>query len=414
MGEYIIRGGNVLSGEIRVSGAKNAVLPIICGACLMRDAVIYNCPRLSDVAVSMDILRELGAKCSLVGNVLVVSGGMGGCSVSKELCEKMRSSVTFLGALLGRCGRGEIYCPGGCSLGKRPIDLHLSAFEKMGIEVRCEEDRIICKGKPVGADITLSYPSVGATENIMLAAVCAKGSTVIRNCAREPEIAALGEFLRRGGAKISGEGTSIIKIEGVKELGSCEYTVPGDRIEAGTYLCAAALTGGELYVKGSEGCNLKPVIEILRGGGCVIKDCRHCIYIDAPKRLKAVRRIVTAPYPGFPTDMQSQLCAVMAKAEGECIVEERVFEARNKHIKELVKMGADIKCGGESYFIIKGTDKLTGCPVCARELRGGAALAIAALGAEGESVIENAGYIDRGYEGFADKISQVGGEIMRR
>lgn len=413
MGEYVIRGGNVLSGEIRVSGAKNAVLPIICGACLMKGAVIYNCPRLSDVSVGMDILRELGTECSLVGNVLVVSGGIDGFSVSGELCAKMRSSVTFLGALLGKWGKGEIYCPGGCALGKRPIDLHLSAFEKMGVKTECEGNRIICTGKPTGADITLSYPSVGATENIMLAAVCAEGNTVIRNCAREPEIAALGEFLKRAGAKIKGEGTSVIKIEGVKDLGSCEYTVPGDRIEAGTWLCAAAETGGELYIKGIEGRFLKPVIEILRGGGCVIKDCTHCIYIDAPKRLKAVKRIVTAPYPGFPTDMQSQLCAVMAKAEGECVVEEMVFEARNKHLSELVKMGADIQCRDGRKFFIKGNERLKGCRVTARELRGGAALMVAALGAEGESIIENAGYIDRGYENTVKKLSEVGAEILR-
>lgn len=413
MGEYVIKGENVLSGEIRVSGAKNAALPIICGACLMKDTVIYNCPRLSDVSVSMDILRELGAKCSLVGNVLVVSGGIEKNSISKNLCARMRSSVTFLGAVLGKMGKCELYCPGGCVLGKRPIDLHLSALEKMGVKIEWDGDKIVCTGKPVGAEITLAYPSVGATENIMLAAVCAKGNTTIKNCAREPEIVALGEFLKRGGAKIQGEGSSVIKIEGVKELCKCEYTVPGDRIECGTFLCAAAVTGGELYIKGVEGGLIKPVIEILRGSGCLIKDCRHCIYIDAPKKISAVKKIVTAPYPGFPTDMQAQLCTVMAKAQGECTIVEEVFEARNRHLPELVKMGADIECVSERKFVLKDTKKLTGCTVQARELRGGAALAIAALCAEGESRIENVEYIDRGYENFQGKLLDVGAEIVR-
>jgi UDP-N-acetylglucosamine 1-carboxyvinyltransferase len=323
----------------------------------------------------------------------------------------MRSSVTFLGALLGRFKKAVIYTPGGCALGKRPIDIHLEALKKMGVQITCEEDKIICTGAPVGTELKLRYPSVGATENLVLAAVSARGTTVIKNCAREPEIAAMADFLNMAGAKIKGAGTDKITIEGVSRLNRCEYTVPGDRIESATFLCAAAITGGELFVRGVPSNKLTPIIGVLRGMGCVIKDFKDAVYIDAPKRLSAVKAVVTAPYPAFPTDVQPQITAVLATATGQSCVMETVFEARNKHINELNKMGANIRCESGNCFVINGVDTLKGTQLTAEDLRGGAALTLAALAAEGESRVKNIHYIQRGYEKFEDKLREIGAEI---
>lgn len=412
MERYIIDGSRVLSGEVRISGAKNAALPIAAAALLTEGAVIYNCPDLSDIRVCIDILTSLGCKCDYRSNVLSIEPyGISCCKITKELCARMRSSVTFLGALMGKCQRAELYCPGGCALGERPIDIHLEALADMGAEITCEENGIICKGALRGADITLRYPSVGATENIILAAVKAKGSTTLRNCAREPEICALADFLNMAGARISGAGSPVITVEGVEGLHRCEYTVPGDRIEAGTYMCAAAITGGELFIRGVDGAVMGAVTEAMQATGCVIKESRSLIYIDAPKRLAAIDRIVTEPYPGFPTDMQAQFTSVLSKAEGMSVIEESVFEQRNKHIPELNKMGADISCTGGRHFEINGVCRLKGSVLRAYDLRGGAALAVAALGAEGRSIIYDNGFIRRGYERFAEKLSDIGAEI---
>lgn len=412
MGEYIIQGGRVLSGEVKISGAKNAALPITAAALLTEGAVIYNCPDLSDTRVCIDILRSLGCRCYFRSNVLTIEPyGVWNYEIGQELCRKMRSSVTFLGALMGIFGRAAIYCPGGCALGKRPIDIHLEALSLMGAEITEEEGKITCSGLLKGAEITLRYPSVGATENIILAAVKAQGTTTVKNCAREPEISALAEFLNRAGAKIQGAGTDTLVIEGVKKLHRCEYTVIGDRIEAGTYMCAAAITGGELFITGVEGGMLRPVIKVMSDMGCIVRESRNMIYIDAPKTLTAVKEIVTAPYPGFPTDMQAQLTAVMSVAQGTGTIKETVFEARNKHIAELNKMGADIVCTGGNYFTINGTGELKGCTLSAGDLRGGAALVLAALRAQGESCVQNAHYIQRGYERFTEKLTDIGAEI---
>jgi UDP-N-acetylglucosamine 1-carboxyvinyltransferase len=414
-GEYIIEGGNVLSGEIRVSGAKNAVLPIIAASLLTPGVTVYNCPAISDTAVCMDIMRHLGCSCRLVGNVLSVETyGLSHTEISAELCGKMRSSITFLGALLGACGRAVVYCPGGCRLGKRPIDIHLNSLKLMGISVTEENGRISCEGKPKGTDIRLRYPSVGATENIILAAVCAEGATTVKNCAKEPEIVALCEFLNRCGAKIEGAGSDTIAIDGVARLHRCEYEVPGDRIEAGTYMCAAAITGGELFIKGAPIGSLDALTEVIRECGCVVKECRHCIYVDAPPRPCGIMGLSTAPYPALPTDMQAPLTAVLSVARGNSSIIETVFEARNRHIYQLNKMGADITCTDGCSFDIHGVDRLVGCEVEAEDLRGGAALMLAALAAEGKTVVKNAEYIMRGYENPELKLANVGAEIRRK
>lgn len=413
MGGFFIEGGRTLSGEVCVSGAKNAALPIAAAALLTEGAVIHNCPDLTDIRVSMDIISSLGCKCNLRSNVLTIEPyGMAEYEITRELCSKMRSSVTFLGALMGRMGQAVIYCPGGCVLGARPIDMHLDALEKMGAKISVDDGRISCVGKMRGADISLRYPSVGATENIILAAVLAQGTTLIKNAAREPEIVALADFLNAAGAKIYGAGSSEIMIEGVDRLYRCEYTVIGDRIEAGTFMCAAAATGGELFIKGADPCSFTALTDTLRSMGCVIKERRGLVYIDAPKRLSCVDYIKTAPYPAFPTDMQAQLTAVLCRAEGVSVVEEGVFEARSRHIAELKKMGADIECTDERHFEICGVKRLCGCDLYAGDLRGAAALVIAALAAEGKSVVHNISYIRRGYECFENKLSCVGAEIV--
>ena len=412
MGEYIIRGGRVLSGEVKISGAKNAALPIAAAALLTEGAVIYNCPDLSDTRVCIDILRSLGCRCYFRSNVLTIEPyGVCNWELGAELCKKMRSSVTFLGALMGVFGRAAIYCPGGCALGKRPIDIHLEALSLMGAKITEEEGKITCSGQLKGTEIALRYPSVGATENIILAAVKAKGTTTVKNCAREPEICALADFLNRAGAKIHGAGSDTVLIEGVEKLHRCEYTVIGDRIEAGTYMCAAAITGGELFITGVDGSMLRPVTDIMSEMGCVVRESRNLIYIDAPKVLSSVRDIVTSPYPGFPTDMQAQLTAVLSVAEGTGTIKENVFEARNRHIDQLNKMGAEIVCDNGNYFTINGVRALKGCTVSAEDLRGGAALVLAALKASGESHIKNAHYIQRGYESLTRKLTDVGAEI---
>ncbi len=413
MGEYIIRGGKVLSGQVCVSGAKNAALPICAAAVLTQGAIIHNCPDLLDTRACMDILSSLGCRCDFHSGVVTVEPyGLNSCEINRELCRKMRSSITFLGALMGAVGEAVIYCPGGCALGKRPIDIHINALREMGCEITEHQDKIICRGKPKGSNIHFRYPSVGATENIILAAVRAKGITTIYNCAKEPEIVNLADFLNSAGAKIKGAGTATIIIEGVDKLDRCEFTVMGDRIEAGTYICAAAITGGEVFVKGVKGELLMPLIKAIKQTGCVIKESRDLIYVDAPKKLTAVKKIVTSPYPEFPTDMQPQLMAALTLARGSSIIEERVFEARNKHIEQLNKLGGNIVCENTNSFIINGVNKLYGTTVYAEDLRGGAALVLAALAAEGESCVKNAHYIQRGYESFEQKLADIGGEII--
>ncbi|MDO4944712.1 MAG: UDP-N-acetylglucosamine 1-carboxyvinyltransferase [Ruminococcus sp.] len=416
MQKLIIRGGGRVRGEISVQGAKNSALPLLAG-CLLAggETTLYNCPELSDVFAACRILSCLGCKCSFRNNTATInSSELTGCEVPDELMREMRSSIVFLGAVLGRTGECRLSFPGGCELGPRPIDMHLSALRQMGVRIT-EEHGILhctCPRGLKGTKITLSFPSVGATENIMLAAALAEGETVIYNAAREPEICDLGDFLNACGAKISGCGSGTVIISGVKELHGCEYTVMSDRIAAATLMAAAAVTGGELSLLNARCADVQSVIPVFEQMGCGIFCCKDRIFISAKKPLKAVKTVRTMPYPGFPTDAQAVVMAALAKAEGASVMVENIFENRYRHVDELVRMGADIKTEGK-VAVIQGVKELYGASVRAPDLRGGAALALAAMGAQGETSLENIKFIDRGYESIEKTLCAIGGDVRR-
>lgn len=415
MAEFIINGGKKLQGEFDVHGAKNAVLPILAASILTGDENVFtNCPDIEDVTSMKEILAELGCKVKTGGGVVIVdSRNMTCCDIPDRLMKKMRSSVFLVGALLARCGMAVISQPGGCSIGRRPIDIHIDALKKMGAEVSESRDRLVFTGEGLhGADITLSYPSVGATENVIMAAMGAKGDTVIKNCAREPEIVDLQNYLNSCGAKIKGAGTSKIVIKGSEPLCGTWHKIMGDRIEAGTFLMAAAGTGGELAVHGVEPAHLRSCIRFLKFSGCRIKKLNDGIWLKAPDVLYGVGSVKTAPYPGFPTDLQPQFTAIMAGAKGVTQMEETVFENRFGFAEELRKMGADIEILG-SFAIIKGNDFMFGNRITARDLRGGAALVLAGLMSEGRTVVEDIEHIERGYTGFHTELGKLGADIDR-
>ena len=416
MQKLIIKGNRRTYGETVVQGAKNSVLPILAGCVLARgETVIHNCPVLSDVFASIRIINHLGGKCSFTGNTAVVNcSEITKTTVPDELMREMRSSIIFMGAILGRTGECELSFPGGCELGPRPIDMHISALKQMGVKIREEYGSILCSCPHglSGTKINLSFPSVGATENVMLAACTARGETVIENAAREPEICDLGEFLKRCGAKIKGCGTGTIIVEGVKELKGCEYTVMPDRIAAATFMCAAASTGGEVNICGGRCCDLQAIIPVFEQMGCTVYGGQNNIFISCGKPLKAVGTIRTMPYPGFPTDAQAIVMAVLARARGTSVMIENIFESRYRHVDELVRMGADIKAVGKAA-IIRGVKNLYGAKVRATDLRGGAALVVAAMGAEGETELSNIKFIDRGYENIEKSLDDIGADIKR-
>lgn len=413
---FVIEGGTELKGEIMTSGSKNAALPIMAACLLVNGEVrLDGCPCLSDVYSSVRILSCLGCRCELRGGVLTADAKAPTSDyIPDRLMRLMRSSSLYLGACIGRLGSCTLSYPGGCELGARPIDLHLAALEKMGVHIN--ESRGVlecsCPNGLHGAGISLSFPSVGATENVMLAAALAKGETVIYNAAREPEIADLARFLRCCGANITGEGTSVIRISGVKALHGCEYKVMPDRIVAATYLCTAALAGGELMVTNSRACELRPVIDVLCEAGCDIYGYDDRIYISRKRPLKAVKTIRTMPYPGFPTDAQPLITAVLARARGVSVVAENIFENRFRANPELVRMGARIRTEGR-IAVIEGTDRLYGARVMASDLRAGAALTAAAVSAQGITELGGIEYIDRGYERLEKALSSVGARITR-
>ncbi len=393
--KYIIKGGMELNGEINISGAKNSVLPILAASILMPKCEIQNVPNLSDVNSSYDILRY-------VENYN---------NIPYELSSKMRSSILFMGSMLGARGECEIFYPGGCQIGKRPVDLHIDALKKMGAEIKINENKITAKAKRLkGCNITLPYISVGATENIILAAVKAEGITIINNAAIEPEIMDLINFLNKCGADIKIKKRQI-KIKGTSKLHSTSHNIIGDRIEAVTYICAVAMTGGELFLNNINDNYIKVPIEVLKGMGIIINPGKNSLYIDAPKRLKSISHISTAAYPGIPTDIQPQLCSLFSAAKGTAKVKENIFSNRISHTTELIKMGADIKKINNREYIVKGIEKLKGDILYSHDLRGGAALVIAALGADGISVVDNIDHIKRGYENMAQKLSDVGAKI---
>ena len=417
MQKLIVQGGAKLRGELDLQGSKNSALPIMAAAYLCRgECILHNCPKLTDIYAASRILNYIGCKCSFADNTAVITSAQSGhTAIPEELMQEMRSSIIFLGALLGKNKTGTVSYPGGCELGSRPIDMHLSSFRKMGVDIKEKFGRITCSVRKNihGAKISLPFPSVGATENIMLCAVLADGETVINNAAREPEIKDLADFLRCCGAKIKGDGESSIVIEGVKELHGCEYTVMSDRIAGATYLAAAAAAGGEIIIhKACVGC-MEPFISLLDQTGCSIYTIDDGIYLRSGLRLKAVRDCIrTMPHPGFPTDAQAILMAALIKADGTSVFEESIFDCRYRHTDALVKMGADITVLGKTA-VVKGVDRLYGARVEATDLRGGAAMVIAALIAEGKSEITSISHIDRGYEEIELCLQRLGADIKR-
>ena len=415
MSYYVVQGGQTLRGSVPISGAKNSVLPILAATLLNGGRnVLHNCPDLRDVRSAIQILEHLGCKVSREGDTVTVdSTVVDRWDVPHELMREMRSSVIFLGPILARCGRARLSLPGGCDIGQRPIDLHLTALRKLGTVIREQGGDILCEASDLqGRDIILSFPSVGATENTLLTATACSGVTRIINAAREPEIADLQEFLRKAGALVSGGGESVITISGTTPRRDVEHTILPDRIEAATFLCAAAACGGEVTLTGVEPEHVGTVIQCLRDGGCAVRSAGRTITLLAPQRLGSMPTVRTMPYPGFPTDSQAPLMAAACTAQGSALFIETIFENRFRHAAELQRMGADIRISGRTALV---TGKaLHGASVRSTDLRGGAALVVAALAAQGESRVEDLTHIDRGYEHFAEKLTGLGAKIQRR
>ncbi len=413
MSELVICGGVPLRGETRIQGAKNSVLPILAAALLARSpCTVRGCPALTDVEASCAILRCLGAHAEREADtVSIVPAGLAETRIPDALMQTMRSSVLFLGPLLARAGRAEISLPGGCELGPRPVDLHLAALRALGTQVTADGGRILCRGKLRGGSIRFPYPSVGATENAMMAAATAPGVTTISGAACEPEICDLAAFLRAMGARIAGDGTPEVTIDGVPELHGAVFRVMPDRIAAATWLAAAAAAGGEVALRGAEPVHLEPVIETLRAAGAQIAVYDECITLHAD-RLHAPGRIETAPYPGFPTDAQAPVMAALLRAEGETVIRETVFSSRFSHVPELRRLGARIAVSGDTAHVT-GVAALHGSLLRAKDLRGGAAAIVGALGAEGESRVTGLAHIDRGYEDVTRDLGNLGAQIKR-
>lgn len=413
MSSIELTGGKPLYGELEIQGSKNAVLPILAATILNKGiSVLTGCPKISDVFHMTEVLQALGCNITWNENSLVVDATtLAQEEISEEIAKKTRASILFLGALLGRNNRAVVAYPGGCSIGKRPIDLHLKALKEMGVEEKFSEDeKLICETSELkGNEIYMNFPSVGATENIILAAVLASGTTVIHGAAMEPEIVALCDFLVSAGAKIEGIGTSRIKVIGVKQLNDTSYHVPKDRIVAGTYLTLVASTGGKVLLHGVKENELAAVLFELKKAGLKLRLVEDHCYIERTERLKPLQ-IETKPFPAFPTDMQSQFMAMLCTADGESTLIENIFEARFLIIDELKKLGAKITVY-ENRAIITGVEKLTGAKITAKELRGGAALVIAGLTAMGSTIVENTDYIYRGYEDICKDLRQLGAQI---
>ena len=441
MSQLVIRGGRRLEGEVRIQGAKNSVLPILAATLLTKGQVrLRRCPRLLDVSSAIRILRSLGCQASWEadgkGDSLVIdTAHMNGCTISETLMREMRSSVIFLGAVLARCGRAVCSLPGGCELGPRPIDLHLAGLRHMGAEIREQGGNLDCHAACLtGREIVLATPSVGATENLMLAGCGASGVTVIANAAREPEIVDLQNFLNTCGAEVRGAGSGTISIRGGQTLHGCEYTVMPDRIVAATYLCAAVSAGGSVFLRDAREGDLSAVTALLRQCGCNVASDSGGLFCAAggtgqlrqrdrqtegawlacsmDRRPRAVPCVYTAPYPGFPTDAQAVLMAALLRAEGSTMFEENLFESRYRHVEELSRMGADVRVSGR-VAVVNGVKALHGANVSCTDLRGGAALCVAALAAEGETRISSLRHIDRGYEDMARDLRALGGAAVR-
>lgn len=412
MSKLIIQGGKKLEGEVQISGSKNAALPIIAGTVLIKGkTTLYNVPNIQDVQTMFEIIKDIGGKVTKKNNKIIIdTSKIHTYEISENLMRKMRSSVILAGAIIGKYKKANFSYPGGCEIGSRPIDLHLKGFEKLGINIKEEYGEIICEADRImGTQIHLDFPSVGATENIILATVLSTGTTTINNAAMEPEIIDMVQFLKKMGAKIQGEGTNQIIIDGVEKLSGVSYNIMPDRIEAGTILCAVAATGGNVTLDNVMPEHLTAVINKLEETGCKIEINNKKITLNAPKKLKSID-IKTMTYPGFPTDLQQIFATMLVKASGTSIIVENIFESRYKYISELRKMGAKITVEGKTA-IIKGARKINATTVVCTDLRGGAALVIAGLMAKGKSRVENIGYIQRGYENLENKLGSLGAKI---
>lgn len=416
MSRYVINGGHRIYGETQIQGSKNSVLPILAATVLIKgETVITNCPDITDVEATIKILSHLGCKVKREGHCVTVdSTDIVKYDIPDDLMREMRSSVVFLGAIIGRTGKASLSTPGGCEIGLRPIDLHLDAIQRFGVNIQEEFAKINFEAvkELEGVNISLSFPSVGATENIILTACTTKGTTVITNAAREPEISDLADFLNSCGARISGTGEGTIVIEGVKELHPVQYKVIPDRIVAATYMAAAAMTHGKIKLSGIIPAHLSPCIPVFEEAGCDISISATSLTLTAPPYLRAIKTVRTMPYPGFPTDMQAQILAMTTMCHGTSVIIETIFESRYKHVSELLRFGAKIRVDGR-MAVIEGTPDLTGASVIASDLRGGAALVLAGIAAQGTTTVDDIKYILRGYENMSGVLSSLGCEIIK-
>ena len=414
--EYLrVIGGNKLDGRLKIASAKNAVLPIIAGALLSEeDIVIKNCPALSDITAMMKIIRSTGGRAEYEGNhILINCKDSNPALIESDLTGKIRSSIFIMGPILARFKHAALSYPGGCEIGLRPIDLHIYGLKKLNVKIREENGHIICDGSDMkSAEIDLDFPSVGATENIMMAAVFLSGKTTIRNAAREPEIVDLANFINALGGKIYGAGTDTLVVEGVKKLSGGEYTPVPDRIAGCTFLTACALTGGDVFLENLRSDTINAVTEKLVRTGCELSRGYDYVRIRSSGKIKAIHKIETQPYPGFPTDMQAPMTAMLTRANGCSVMVENLFENRYKYTVQLNKMGAKITVK-DRIAVIKGVKKLHGTVVKSEDLRGGAALVIAALAAEGESIVTGVNHIDRGYYKIEEDFRRLGADIKR-
>ncbi len=414
MDKLLIEGGARLHGEIAISGAKNAALPILCAALLSAEPVTFtNVPRLNDIDTLLALLGQMGVKVAREGHTVTLdAGGLDNPVAPYEMVKTMRASILVLGPLVARCGEARVSLPGGCAIGARPVDQHIKGLQAMGAEVRVEHGYVHATVPRLkGARLFTDMVTVTGTENLMMAATLAAGETVIENAAREPEVVDLANCLVAMGAQISGAGSDVIRIRGVDRLHGATHRIMPDRIETGTYLCAAAVTGGEVRLTGTSSCYLDAVVDKLMDAGCEIVSERDAIRLKAPARLGAVS-LRTAPYPAFPTDMQAQFMAINCVADGVAMIRETIFENRFMHAVELQRLGADIRIDGNTA-VVQGVAKLEGATVMATDLRASASLVVAGLVAEGETTIERIYHLDRGYERLEAKLAALGAKVRR-
>ena len=415
MDKLLIEGGVPLRGEVAMSGAKNAALPILCASLLSAEPLhLENVPQLNDISTMLRLIAQMGVEVTLDGNdgLVLDSGGLNNPLAPYDMVKTMRASILVLGPLLARCGEARVSLPGGCAIGARPVDQHIKGLQAMGAEIHVEQGYVHAKAARLkGARIVTDMVTVTGTENLMMAAALADGETIIENAAREPEVVDLANCLVSMGAQISGAGTDVIRIRGVERLHSAKHSIMPDRIETGTYLCAAAATGGDVRLTRTSAAYLDAVVDKLLDAGCDITTERDTIRLKAPAKLKAVG-LRTAPYPAFPTDMQAQFMAINCVAEGSAVIRETIFENRFMHAVELIRLGANIQIDANNA-VVTGVPRLDGATVMATDLRASASLVIAGLVAQGETLIERIYHLDRGYERIEEKLSQLGARVKR-